>query len=98
QIDLKKVNIEAFKPWINEKIVEYSGTEDDVLVEFVCTQLEILLIFNQSPDQKQMQINMGGFLSTRNARMFTEDLWSELQMAVLSDNGMSPAVLNLNRE
>lgn len=40
KIDLSKVNVSVIKPWITYKLNEILGMEDDVLVEYVFTQLE----------------------------------------------------------
>lgn len=40
KIDMAKVNLDTIKPWINQKITDLLGFEDDVVIEFVYNQLE----------------------------------------------------------
>ena len=40
QVDMSKVNLETIKPWINQKVTDMFGLEDDVIVEYAYNQLE----------------------------------------------------------
>ena len=40
KIDLSKVNWEVMKTWIAGRVTELLGTEDEVLVNYVCGQFE----------------------------------------------------------
>lgn len=40
KVDMKKVNLDVLKPWITERVTQILGTEDDVVIEFVFSQLE----------------------------------------------------------
>ena len=37
---MSKVALDTIKPWINEKVTEILGMEDDVVIEFVYNQLD----------------------------------------------------------
>lgn len=37
---MSKVNLDVIKPWITAKINEILGIEDDVVIEFIMSQLE----------------------------------------------------------
>ena len=37
---MSKVNLDIIKPWINRKVTEMLGFEDDVVIGFVFNQLE----------------------------------------------------------
>ena len=37
---MSKVNLETIKPWINERVTQMLGFEDDVVIDFVFNQLE----------------------------------------------------------
>lgn len=43
---MTKVNVEVLKPWITEKVVSILGFEDDVLINFVFSQLESKVFFS----------------------------------------------------
>jgi serine/arginine repetitive matrix protein 1 len=62
---LQKISIDVLKPWITLKLNEILGMEDDVVVEYVFTQLE-----ERELNPKKMQINLTGFLNARRAREF----------------------------
>ncbi len=40
QVDMKKVSIEALKPWITERITQLLNFEDDVLINYIFSLLE----------------------------------------------------------
>ena len=40
QIDMKKIKLEVMKPYITERLNSYMTVEDEVLVEYVFSQLE----------------------------------------------------------
>lgn len=40
QVDMSKVHLDTVKPWVNEKITQILGFEDDVVIEFIFNQLE----------------------------------------------------------
>lgn len=62
---MQKISIDVLKPWITLKLNEILGMEDDVVVEYVFTQLE-----ERELNPKKMQINLTGFLNARRAREF----------------------------
>lgn len=62
---MAKVKLDVIKPWITLKLNELLGMEDDVVVEYVFTQLE-----EKELNPKKMQINLTGFLNARRAREF----------------------------
>ncbi len=37
---MSRVNLDTLRPWITTKVTEMLGVEDDVLIEFICNQLE----------------------------------------------------------
>lgn len=62
---MDRVNLDVLKPWITAKLNEILGLEDDVVIEYVFSQLE-----EKSLNPKVMQINLTGFLNARRAREF----------------------------
>lgn len=40
KVDLRKVSLQVIKPWIENKVQELLGFEDDVVTEYVMGQLE----------------------------------------------------------
>lgn len=62
---MDRVNLDVLKPWITAKLNDILGLEDDVVIEYVFSQLE-----EKSLNPKVMQINLTGFLNARRAREF----------------------------
>lgn len=50
-----KVNLDTIKPWINQKITEFLGFEDDVVIEFIYNQLtdKVVMRFQQKQNYCQ---------------------------------------------
>ncbi|VDN36542.1 unnamed protein product [Gongylonema pulchrum] len=84
---MDRVNLDVLKPWITAKLNDILGMEDDVLIEYVFSQLE-----EKSLNPKVMQINLTGFLNARRAREFMGELWGMLLEAQSSEDGI-PASL-----
>ena len=87
KIDMEKVKFDTIKPWVSTRITELLGFEDDVVVEFVFSSLE-----ERYPDPKLLQINLTGFLNSKNSRQFLGELWELLVSAQSSTSGI-PDVL-----
>merc|ERR1712243_342990 len=90
---MTKVNLDTIKPWINQKISEILGFEDDVVIEFVYNQLD-----ERFPDGKDMQINLTGFLNAKNARTFMHELWELLNSAMENIGGITAKFLEQKKE
>ena len=70
KLDISKVKIDTVKPWISNRITEALGFEDDIVIDFVMNQLTE----TTTPDPKQIQINLTGFLTGKVARDFLGEL------------------------
>jgi len=88
KVDLNKVNIDVIKPWITHKLNDILGMEDDVVVEYVFTQLEEIKL-----DPKMMQINLTGFLNAKRSREFMAELWQLLVDAQMSPDGIPASLI-----
>lgn len=84
KVDIKKVNLEIIKPWIQKQITISLGLDDEVVYEYVINQLEQ----ERYPDGKTMQINLTGFLDGKRAREFMDRLWTLLLDAMTTDDGI----------
>ena len=40
KVDMRKVNLQAIKPWITKKVIELVGFEDEVVIEYTMSLLE----------------------------------------------------------
>jgi len=93
KVDMKKIKFEVIKPWINQKIFDLLGFEDEVLIGYIHSLLEE----KQEPDPKSLQINITGFLS-KDASQFVLDLWRLLISAQNSIGGIPPEFLEKKKE
>ncbi|WFD35002.1 hypothetical protein MCUN1_001848 [Malassezia cuniculi] len=83
KVDMQRVNMPVMRQWIVERVEELLGMEDEVLVEYVLSQLES----ERYPDPRKMQISLTGFLE-KNARIFMAELWRLLLDAQDSVGGI----------
>ncbi|KZO94166.1 hypothetical protein CALVIDRAFT_546370 [Calocera viscosa TUFC12733] len=71
KVDLKKVNMAVMRPWITNKVIEFLGFEDEVVVEYAMGLLEDP---NASTvDPRKMQINLTGFLESKTADFIAQE-------------------------
>ena len=58
RVETSKVNLDLMGRWVAEKLKELLGFEDEIVVNLVVTRLA-----EPSPDPKQMQHELNGFLA-----------------------------------
>ncbi|KJH46157.1 PWI domain protein [Dictyocaulus viviparus] len=88
KINMDKINLDVIKPWITLRINEILGIEDDVVIEYIMSQLE-----EKTINPKIMQINITGFLNARRAREFMGELWMLLVEADESEDGIPQSLI-----
>ncbi|KAK5969375.1 hypothetical protein GCK32_010946 [Trichostrongylus colubriformis] len=88
KINMDKINLDVIKPWITLRINEILGIEDDVVIEYIMSQLE-----EKNINPKIMQINITGFLNARRAREFMGELWMLLIEADESEDGIPRSLI-----
>jgi len=93
-VDMRKVKLDAMKPWIHEKLTEILGFEDDVVIDYAINQLEE----TNHPDPKAVQINLTGFLNAKNARTFMAELWPMLISATKNPHGIPDKLIEIKRQ
>jgi len=93
KVDLAKINLEVLKPWITCKLNDILGIEDDVVIEYVFTQLE-----EKKLNPKVMQINLTGFLNARRSREFMGELWNLFIEAQESPDGIPKSIVEKKME
>lgn len=62
------------------------------------TYLFLMYLFFQSPDPKFMQINITGFLQSKNAREFMKELWTLLLSAQENIGGIPSEFMEKKKE
>ncbi|KAF9118915.1 hypothetical protein BGX30_004211 [Mortierella sp. GBA39] len=91
KVDMKKVNMKVIKDWMEERVIQLLGIEDEVVVEYAIGMLE-----EPSPDPKSMQINLQGFLD-KNTQLFVLELWKLLISAQTSLGGIPQQFLDITK-
>jgi serine/arginine repetitive matrix protein 1 len=91
---MKKVQLEIMKPFITSKLNELMPVEDEVIIEYVFSQLEQ----TKNPDGKSMQIMMTGFLGKTRSKTFMTDLWKILMEAQESPYGIPRELIELTKK
>ncbi|SIO73885.1 PWI domain-containing protein C825.05c [Babesia microti strain RI] len=95
QVYLSKVRIDVLRPWINKRINELMGIEDEILVEYIMTQLKEALQ-NESTkdlseikllDPKLLVVNITGFMA-KKAQPFVAELWEHMLSAQETEHGV----------
>jgi len=87
KVNTAKIKMAVMKPWIEKRMIDLLGFEDELVINFVFTQLE-----EEEVSGKDMQINLMGFLE-RDAGLFMTELWELLVGAQKSPNGIPPQFL-----
>ncbi|CAH8633780.1 unnamed protein product [Schistosoma rodhaini] len=93
KVDMSKINLESIRPWIVKRITELLNFEDEVVCDYIFNQLE-----ERHPDPKEIQINITGFLNSKNARVFLSELWDLLLSAMQTPDGVPAAFLEAKKE
>jgi len=93
KVDMSRVNLEVVKPWITAKVNDILGMEDDVVIEYIFTQLE-----EKNINPKIMQINLTGFLNAKRSREFMGELWIMLMEAQASPDGIPASIVEKKME
>lgn len=88
EVDMDKVELGVITPWIQARVVELMGFEDDIVIGYIKTQLE------KKPDSadykldaKELQMSLTPFLE-KHAKTFCHELWTLLLSAQKSGTGV----------
>lgn len=87
RVDLKKVDFELIKLWIEQKVRELLGHEDDITSNTAISLLEQDANSLNGPDPRKMHIALSGLMSDKNSRFMIE-LWRVLLEAQKAPNGI----------
>eukprot|EP00347_Sterkiella_histriomuscorum_P022550 403338068 len=92
-VDLKKVQLDVINSWIERRIIELMGEEDDIVIRFVISYLEDAQnTADQKLDPKHLQVQLTGFLEEK-AQIFVKELWDLLLAAQTEPTGIPPVLI-----
>jgi len=89
-VEMGKVSWDIMKPWINRRITELVGFEDDILISYCLEQLTPHTDSDGNSNPicpKKLQITMTGFMG-KKAGVFVKELWDLLLSAQDSTTGI----------
>ncbi|CAH8587495.1 unnamed protein product [Dicrocoelium dendriticum] len=92
KVDMARINLDCIRPWVTNRVTELLNFEDEVVCNYVLNQLE-----ERHPDPKEIQINITGFLNSKNARIFLTELWDLLLSAMDNPDGVPAAFLEAKK-
>ena len=92
KVNLKKVNLDVISKWINEKIIELVGFEDDILINLVVNMLQ-----GNEIEGKKLQLDVTGFLGKQSG-VFVEELWTLMVDAMAQPNGIPSIFIQKKKE
>ncbi|EDL43402.1 hypothetical protein, conserved [Plasmodium vivax] len=79
KIDLTKINLDVVGKWIQKRLIEILGFEDDILYEYCVSQLRLdpEAIDEESENflnSKRLKINLTGFIGNKKSEVFVQEL------------------------
>lgn len=89
KVTLATVNIPVMSQWIEKKIAEILGFEDEIVASMA---INLFLEPQDGMDPRRAQLNLVGFLGEKQSALFTESLWNLLVDAQDQVTGI-PSVL-----
>ncbi|PHH88208.1 hypothetical protein CDD83_7843 [Cordyceps sp. RAO-2017] len=92
KVDVEKVNMHVLKKWIEKRVFEILGNDDDVLTELCCN----LIQGSRYPDIKSIQIQLTGFLD-KDTALFCKELWNLLLSGQSSPQGVPKELLEAKK-
>ncbi|CAD7961178.1 unnamed protein product [Amoebophrya sp. A25] len=97
-IDMRKIKFEVLRPWINKKVIEIMGFEDDIVIEYVSSQLTFEKVeAHQKVEPKKFQMNLTPFLG-KQAAAFCHELWDLLLSAQERPDGIPQRFVDEKRD
>jgi serine/arginine repetitive matrix protein 1 len=94
KVDLTRVALARIRPWIEKKVAEVMGGEDEIVSEYCVAQLEAYDPIERTVDPRELQINLEGFLGVEGSASLMEELWSLLISAQDSPSGVPKSLVD----
>ena len=88
KIDMSRISLDSIRPWIERRVTQLLGDEDEIVNEYCVAQLEAYDPVDRSVDPRELQINLEGFLGVDASAVFMRELWNLLLSAQSSTTGV----------
>jgi serine/arginine repetitive matrix protein 1 len=93
-VDMSRVSIESLRPWVEKRITELIGNEDEIIYEYCIAQLEAFDPVEKSVDPREIQVNLEGFLGDESASRLMRELWKLMISAQSHPLGIPQQILD----
>ncbi|KAJ3277120.1 hypothetical protein HDV01_000172 [Terramyces sp. JEL0728] len=91
KVDIKKVQLDAIRPWVVENVSSILGFDDDICIEFIMSLLE------DESDPKEIQLKITGFLEDSTFG-FMKKIWTLLVSAQSNPMGIPQEFMDRQKE
>lgn len=98
QVDMTRISLDAIRPWIESRITQLLGDEDEIVNEYCIAQLEAFDPVDKTVDPREIQLNLEGFLGMEGGATFTWELWNLLLSAQLNSAGVPEQLIEQQRK
>ena len=85
---MSRISLDAIRPWIERRVTQLLGDEDEIVNEYCVAQLEAYDPVDRSVDPRELQVNLEGFLGIDSSAVFMSELWNLLLSAQSSSSGV----------
>ncbi|CAD8063856.1 unnamed protein product [Paramecium sonneborni] len=93
KLNMKNIDLSVIKPWIEKKMIQYIGIEDEVVQRQIINYLEQQSEDIRGPDPKVLSIQIMGYFE-KNTLPFMTELWNLLVDAEGQDSGIPNQLLD----
>ena len=97
KVDISRVSIESLRPWVEKRVNQLLGTEDEIVYEYCIAQLEAFDPVEKTIDPREVQINLEGFLGEEKAAVFMKELWNLMLSAQVHPLGVPQQLIEQQR-
>ena len=97
KVNMSRVSLDAFRPWIETRVCQLLGKEDEIVSEYCIAQLEAFDPIEGHIDPREVQVNLEGFLGEPQAQVFMEELWKLLISAQSDPGGVAMELIEQQR-
>lgn len=98
KVDVSRVSIDVLRTWIERRVAQLLGNEDEIVSEYCVAQLEAFDPVDKTIEPREVQINLEGFLGEDGAAVLMRELWTLMLAAQLDPAGVPPQLLEQQRQ
>ncbi len=96
RVDMTKVSLEAIRPWLDKRVTQLLGREDDIVSEYCVNHLEAFDPVEKFIDPRRLHVDLDAFLGIQTA-VLMEELWGLLLSAQENPSGVPQQIIDERR-